>query len=62
MGTGQVVIEQVWGLLAISFVDSNSVRHEIPGAFLHKGSSRLQSQNQQNLKPPEEVVLMKNWR
>jgi len=33
METRQVVIEQAWGLLAISFVDSNSVRHEIPGAF-----------------------------
>jgi hypothetical protein len=28
-----IVVEQVWQLLAISFVDSNSVRCKIPGAF-----------------------------
>ena len=29
----QVFVEQVWWLLAISFVDSNGVRCKIPGAF-----------------------------
>ena len=37
----QAVVEQVWWLLAISFVDGHSVRYKIPGAFLHKGSSGL---------------------
>ena len=35
----QVVVEQVCELLAISFVDSSSVRYFAPGAFLHKCSS-----------------------
>ena len=33
----QVFVEQVWQLLAISFVDSNSVRYKIPGAFFVEG-------------------------
>jgi hypothetical protein len=33
MEARQAVVEQAWVLMAISFVDGNSVRHEIPGAF-----------------------------
>jgi len=29
----QLVVEQMWELLAISSIDSNSVRCKIPGAF-----------------------------
>ena len=29
----QVFVEQVWELLAISSIDSKSVRYKIPGAF-----------------------------
>jgi len=33
METKQVFVEQVWWLLAISFVDGHSARYKIPGAF-----------------------------
>ena len=33
METKRVVVEQVWELLAISSIDSKSVRYKIPGAF-----------------------------
>jgi len=42
MEAKRIVVEQVWQLLAISFVDSNSVRCvKYLALFLHKGSSGL---------------------
>jgi len=43
METRRVVIEQMWELLAISSIDSESARYFVLGAFLHKGSSELRS-------------------
>ena len=41
MGTRQLVVEEAWQLLAVSFVGGHSVRHKIPGAFLYKGRSAM---------------------
>jgi hypothetical protein len=62
METRQAVVEQMWELLAISSIDSIASGTKYQALFLYRGSSRLQSQKQQNLEPLKEVMLMGNWR
>jgi hypothetical protein len=62
MEARRVVVEQVWELLAISSIDSKSVRYKIPGAFFISVAQECDCLNRQNLEPLEEVMLMGNWR